>query len=179
MVERYGERHRAYHNLNHVLDCLDRAAAVRSRLVAPGPVELALWYHDAIYDPYRSDNEERSAALAVEESTELAFPQPVIDAVASLILATKHQGRPVDADCRYLVDIDLAILAAPEAAYDAYERAIRREYRWVPGPLYRSKRREVLRSFLERERIYATDWFAGRFEAAARANLAKAVSELA
>ena len=63
----YAEPHRAYHHLGHVLDCLELARGVRDRLESPVAVELALWYHDAIYDSRASDNEERSAAFAVAE----------------------------------------------------------------------------------------------------------------
>ena len=175
LVRRYGEPHRAYHNLHHVLACLEQAREIRDQFVAPGIAELALWYHDAIYDPHRADNEERSAALATERLSHLPG---IAAAVAPLILATKHNHAPTAGDEALVVDIDLSILGAPEPAFVAYDTAIRREYRWVPRPLYRRKRREILQSFLDRRQIFATETFALRLERQARANLTKAVAQL-
>lgn len=177
LLAKYAEPHRAYHNLSHVLDCLDRAASVRAQLGHPQCVELALWFHDVIYEPRAGDNEERSAAFASTALRASATPE-VLRHVEELILATRHPSRPIDADASYLVDIDLAILGAPVAAFDAYEAAIRREYRWVPAPLYRRKRKQVLQSFLDLDRIYLTEHFGQRLEAQARANLPRSISKL-
>ncbi len=177
LLAKYAEPYRAYHNLSHVLDCLNHAASVRAQLEHPQCVELALWFHDVIYEPRAGDNEERSAAFAVEALTELVTPE-VLRHVEELILATRHPSRPTEADARYLVDIDLAILGAPPAAFDAYEAAIRREYRWVPAPLYRRKRKQVLQSFLDLDRIYLTEHFGRRLEEQARSNLQRSISKL-
>ncbi len=177
LLAKYAEPYRAYHNLSHVLDCLNHAASVRAQLEHPQCVELALWFHDVIYEPRAGDNEERSAAFAVEALTELVTPE-VLRHVEELILATRHPSRPSEADARYLVDIDLAILGAPPAAFDTYEAAIRREYRWVPAPLYRRKRKQVLQSFLDLDRIYLTEHFGRRLEEQSRANLQRSISKL-
>jgi predicted metal-dependent HD superfamily phosphohydrolase len=176
LAGRYAEPHRAYHDLRHVLACLQGAAAVRSLLAAPAAVELALWYHDVVYDTHRGDNEERSAAFAAEQLRDL--PAGVVESIGALISTTRHDSAPATADGRFVVDIDLSILGAPPAVFDAYETAIRREYRWVPAPLYRRKRREILQTFLDRDRIFATDHFAV-LEPAARANLARSIARLA
>lgn len=173
----YAERHRAYHNLKHVLDCLALAATVRSRLTEPAAVELALWYHDAVYNPRAGDNEQRSADLAAQHLGALVSPG-TLGRVRDLILVTKHDAVPVDGDSQYVVDIDLAILGSDPATFDAYEQNVRREYRWVPGPLFRSKRREILQSFVNRPRIYSTDYFAERLENSARSNLSRSIAEL-
>ncbi|EKF38376.1 hypothetical protein MOQ_001416 [Trypanosoma cruzi marinkellei] len=72
IVARYTEPQRHYHTMAHLeemLSCLARfqsEAPVAHRLPAEGTrrlvVELAILFHDAVYDPRRSDNEERSAA---------------------------------------------------------------------------------------------------------------------
>jgi len=175
LVAHYGERHRAYHDLRHVTGCLHEASAVRALLTAPALVELALWYHDVIYDPLRSDNEERSADFAVQELRLAPAPSETIRA---LILATRHDSVPPTPDAALVTDIDLSILGAPPAAFDAYDAAIRKEYGWVPAPLYRRKRRDVLQSFLDRQRIFSTDYFAERLEQSARANLARCIAGL-
>lgn len=176
LLSRYRERHRAYHNLRHVLQCLDWAAAVRSELNIPSEVELALWYHDTIYEPRAADNEERSALLAATELSSL--PAATVASITALIMATKHQDSPAGHDAQFLVDIDLSILGSPAEAFAEYEAAIRREYRWVPGPLFRRKRREVLQGFLNRPRIFSTDHFHTLLEATARVNLARSVAQL-
>ena len=178
LLARYAEPHRAYHDLGHVLDCLGYAAEVRGRLEHPGCVELALWFHDAVYDPRAHDNEARSAELA---SRLLAggTPEEVLAHVRELVLATRHPSRPAAPDARSVGDVDLAILGAPPAAFEAYERAIREEYRWVPEPTYRRERARVLRSLLELQPLYLTEPFAARFEQAARENLRAALARLA
>ena len=177
LLARHAEPHRAYHDLRHVLDCLLLAAEARPALGHPACVELALWFHDAVYDPRAGDNEARSAALAERLLADLA-PAEVVEHAGTLILATKHPSRPAAPDARSVVDIDLSILGASPEAFAAYERAIRREYEWVPAPIYRRERGRVLRSLLELEPLYLTAPFARRFETQARANLAGALARL-
>src|SRR5689334_5356320 len=60
----YREPHRHYHNLSHIADMLDVIDRLHALTPNPHIVRLAVWYHDAIYDPRDKYNEERSAALA-------------------------------------------------------------------------------------------------------------------
>jgi predicted metal-dependent HD superfamily phosphohydrolase len=169
LVARYAEPRRRYHTLEHIRHCLREFDPAMAR--DPDSVELAIWYHDAVYDPRRSDNEERSAALLLAE-----FPEA--RRAADLVLVTKHH-RPADPDAELLVDIDLAILGQRPERFDRYERRIREEYDWVPESVFREKRAALLRAFLRRRRIYRTPSFRSRYEAAARANLARSLASLA
>lgn len=175
----YATPPRAYHNFRHVLDVLGHCDAV-----ADGPgwrqpreVQLAALYHDAVYQAGRSDNEARSAQLAAQAMARW-MPQARIDVarVVQLIeLTARHgglAGDEVDAEAALFLDCDMAILAASPAAFDAYDRGIAREYRGVvPGWIFRRKRRQFLKALLARERIYLSDFFHARLDAAARANL--------
>ena len=175
LLAAYGEPHRKYHTLQHLHECLGLLAPAAGAAVRPCEVEVALWFHDAIYDVRRSDNEERSADWASAAAAAAGVAPAVVERLRSLVLVTKHTGSPGSDDERLLLDIDLAILGAPEERFAEYERQIRAEYAWVPQALFDEKRAAILRSFLERERIYQTPLFHSRFEAAARANLARAV----
>ena len=96
----------------------------------------------------------------------------------ALIMATCHAALPDSDDARLLVDIDLSILGADPERFDEYEVQVRQEYSWVPGVLFRRKRREILQGFLARPRLYETDWFEQRLEAQARSNLQRSVRRL-
>ena len=133
-------------------------------------MELALWFHDAIYDTRRSDNEQRSADWAKSSVGNAR--------IHALVMATRHQAVPQDIDAQVLVDVDLWILGAPQKRFDEYETQVRAEYAWVPGLIYRRKRRAVLESFLARPTLYNTERFTERYEKQARANLARAVARL-
>jgi predicted metal-dependent HD superfamily phosphohydrolase len=137
-------------------------------------VLLALWFHDAVYAPRAADNEERSAELV----RALALPGAVTGRAAALVLATKHASPPDDPEAKLTVDIDLAILGQSEVRFDRYEEQVRKEYGWVPGFLFRSKRAAILESFLKRPTIYGTDVFQAKYEAAARANLERSLRRL-
>lgn len=180
---RYGEPHRAYHTLEHVRACLAHFDAVRALLRQPARVELAIWFHDAIYDPRAADNEERSAQWAYEALRAAGAGEEAAQQVAALIRLTQHgaepgDGRPDGNDASLLLDIDLAILGADPAAFDAYEAQIRREYSWVPWPEFCRKRAAVLRTFTQRPAIYRTDYFRRRFEESARQNLRRSLEKL-
>jgi predicted metal-dependent HD superfamily phosphohydrolase len=171
---RYREPWRHYHALAHVADCLAWVAV----LCGPGndrPVlELAVWFHDAVYDPRRRDNEARSAVLVREQLGGIGVPVRTLDRVAALIAYTAgHVAPDTDADAAVLLDADLAILGAAPAAYDAYAAAIRREYAHVPADPYRKGRLAVLQTFLNRPRIYRTPYCQNALEAAARRNVTR------
>jgi len=171
----YREPHRHYHSLQHLGECLTAFDQARALARKPEEVELALWFHDAIYDVKRSDNEARSADWAREALMEAEVDAAAADRVHALIMATRHDAVPQDADAQLLVDVDLAILGATPDRFAEYEDQIRREYAFVPGWLFRHKRREILRGFLERPRLYSTPHFHDRLEARARENLVRAI----
>lgn len=178
LLAAYGENHRHYHTADHVTACLRHLDSARECAQKPCEVELALWFHDAIYKPLASNNELKSANWAKKFLEQNKVLPTTNTRVYDLILATLHNAPARTADQALLVDIDLSILGAPSACYDDFEAAIRAEYRWVPLFLYRKKRREVLQGFLARKRIYTNDQFFDSLEAQARANLRRALEYL-
>jgi len=177
LVARYSEPHRHYHNLEHVAACLawlDRCANLSQH---PENVSLAIWFHDAIYDPRATDNEQRSAQLARSHLRGLGVPAAATDRIATHILATQHHDA-VLGDTRLVVDIDLTILGAPPSAFAKFEQRIRREYVHVPNAAFIVGRRAVLQEFLRRPVIYHTPEIRESLEVAARSNLEQRIAEL-
>jgi predicted metal-dependent HD superfamily phosphohydrolase len=183
LVSAYTAPGRYYHELRHIEALLRLADACAGAIMDRDAVEAAIWFHDAVYDARRSDNEERSAALAVARLTG-ATDEGRIARIAAMIRATAGHAMPdfADAaagrDCALFLDMDLAILGSPAADFDAYEAAVRREYDWVTEPQWKLGRRAVLAQFLARPAIYATAHFHASHEAAARCNLARAIGRL-
>jgi len=172
------EKQRAYHTIEHLERGLALLAEFRQLAAKPAELDLAYYFHDAVYDPKRSDNEAKSAEMA-RRALLAAGASPALAArVAELVLATRHDAQPPDADAALLVDVDLAILGAGREDYDRYEQAVLSEYSFVPRFLFRRKRREILAAFLARPAIYLTPALRDRFEAAARENLARAIADL-
>jgi predicted metal-dependent HD superfamily phosphohydrolase len=174
----YAEKHRAYHTSRHIDECLSLLDEFNHLAVHAAEVECALWFHDAIYEPMSSSNEERSADLASDFGRRMGVSADSMARIRSHILATRHVGLPADGDARLVVDIDLAILGSEPNRYAEFERDVRKEYRWVPGIIYRSKRAEILRSFLDRPRIYHWEAVHERLEAQARSNVSQAIRTL-
>lgn len=178
LLRAYTATERAYHNLTHLADCLHWLNRVREFTERQDEIELALWFHDAVYNAQRADNEAESAAWAQRWLHESRAPKAQIERVTSLVLVTDHRRAVCSEDERWIVDIDLAILGSAAEVYARYEQAIRQEYGWVEVNVYRSKRSEVLRTFLNRDRIYVTDYFHQRLDGQARQNLLWAVRHL-
>lgn len=193
---RYRGPGRFYHTWEHVADCLAELDGEPGLCDRPPAVELALWFHDAVYDPRASDNEARSAALLREAAERLGIGDDLSDEAAVLVLATAHGAGPgkahgagpgnapdaqsvSDRDTAVMRDVDLAILGAPPVRFEAYEAAVRREYGFLADPEWRAGRSRVLRGFLDRPRLYLTDAFRDRLEGRARRNLAASLGRLA
>jgi len=175
LVAAYSAPNRHYHNLGHIEDCLAALASVDGLSAADQDVlTQAIWWHDVVYDPTRSDNEELSAQLA-----EQAVSASIRQEVGRLIRLTRtHQVAPDDRLGSILISIDLSILGAPIDRYDAYAAAIRKEFAHVPDEAYRSGRRDVLRRFTSRAVIYPYADFAKRHDHQARDNLAREIASL-
>jgi predicted metal-dependent HD superfamily phosphohydrolase len=174
----YAEPGRAYHTAEHICDCLAELDLARDVAEYPDEVEAALWFHDAVYLPGASDNEKQSAELARTALSTGGVPQEPSNRIAALVLATRHVTPPSAPDEQLICDIDLAVLGRGPAVFDEFERQIRREYAWVPEPVYRTSRTEILAGFLRRRAIYQTDQFRHRYEATARANLERLIEKL-
>jgi predicted metal-dependent HD superfamily phosphohydrolase len=171
LLAAYSEAHRKYHTLQHLSECVVALESVWAAVPHPAEVEMALWFHDSIYDTKRSDNEARSAAWANKTLSSVGASAESLEAVENLILVTKHDALPRTSDEKVLVDIDLSILGASEQRFAEFESQVREEYSFVPGFLFRMKRRAILRTFLEREHIYSTPHFYESLETSARRNL--------
>lgn len=169
---------RYYHDTGHLLACLNALDSVRARLDNPAACELAMWFHDAIYWPRRQDNEAQSAAWALRFLAQAGQSAALGERVSRLVMETAHAVLPSPGDAQWVVDIDLGILGQSEAVYARFEADVRKEYRWVPWPDYQAGRSRVLQAFLDRPRIYATDWFQERLEGPARANLRRALEQI-
>jgi predicted metal-dependent HD superfamily phosphohydrolase len=176
-----GDRH--YHDLRHIKTFL-ALADEHAREISDGEaIEAAIWFHDAVYDTRKADNEGRSAELATEllgavaANERLEFIAGMIRASANHCVPVSMQGPAAD-DCALFLDMDLAILGSPAEEFAAYERAVRREYDWVPEKEWLAGRSQVLRNFLARPFIYASPQFRRSHEAAARLNLRRSLSSL-
>lgn len=178
LLDAYSQKHRHYHTAAHIAHCLDELAPCRELAEHPDDVELALWFHDAVYDSYAKDNEQKSADWAARFLREKRAGNEQIDRVHGLVMATVHEAPADGSDAQLLVDIDLSILGADETTYRQFEQDVRREYKWVPGPLFRRTRRKILQSFLDRQSIYSTAAFRNRLEEPARRNLVAAIKTL-
>ncbi|PVY37932.1 HD domain-containing protein [Pontibacter virosus] len=167
----YTARDRHYHNLEHIAYMLELADRYRESTKSFDLLLFAIFYHDIIYKPTRSDNEAQSASIAVERLHRLAIPESDTLLIKEMILATKaHQLHEHDL-INLLLDLDLAILGADQARYDRYSEGVRKEYSIYPDLIYKPGRRKVLQHFLGQPYIYKTPAFQEAFEERAKANL--------
>jgi predicted metal-dependent HD superfamily phosphohydrolase len=178
LVAAYSEPHRQYHTLQHLRACLAHLAAAASLAQHPAEFALALWFHDAVYDPRCADNEERSAEWAWRSMLAAGCGEEAAQRVQSLVLATRGHEASGDPDAQLLLDIDLAILGAAPARFDEYEQQIRAEYAHVAETQFRAGRAQVLSAFLGRPRIYLTAAFHDALEHRARANIGRSLEAL-
>lgn len=173
LIKRYDEPHRHYHNQQHLSDCFKFFDDIRKELENPLITEMAIWFHDCIYNTQCRDNESRSAAVAMAFLLEAKLVDITKDVTDFIEATTDHQLRKTRYrnDLAFFLDIDLAILGSDSVSYETYEQQIRAEYQWVPEAQYRQARKSVLEQFLQRKPLYYTDHFFEQFETRARQNI--------
>ena len=185
LANHYSEPHRKYHSLTHIEDCLQQLDNY-DRVYPLAPynkqlLEMALYFHDVIYEPKASDNEEQSCRFFNEmcnQQTKTEVSQNEWqNSVSCLIMATKHHDGS-DLLAAITVDIDLSILGRGIDEFEQYNSAIRSEYAWVSIKDYKIGRIKVLESFLNRHGIFQNDYFKNLYEAQARSNIKNAIEAL-
>jgi predicted metal-dependent HD superfamily phosphohydrolase len=179
LLGRYAEPHRRYHDLAHLDDVLRNIDVLAEHAGDVHVVRIAAWFHDAVYDPTASDNEERSAVLAQTTLSELRVEDSIAAEVARLVRGTAdHAPEPGDLDAAVLCDADLAILASGPERYQVYVEAVRAEYAHVDDRAFASGRAAVLRGLLARDPMFSTPTGRDLWEAAARANVRSELARL-
>lgn len=176
LLARWSESHRRHHNVAHLHELLDaiQTLADDGLRFDREAVELAAWFHDAIYEVGRDDNEDRSAELA----RELLASSPFREEVARLILSTKTHKVPADdINGAVLSDADLSVLGANSARYQRYAAAVREEYRTIPDAVFKPARARLLTDLLEGT-IFLTAPGRDRWEAQARRNVTAEITAL-
>jgi predicted metal-dependent HD superfamily phosphohydrolase len=178
LVGCWSEKQRHYHTLQHLRECFEYFDSARSEMNKPAEVAIALWFHDAFYDPTRDDNEKRSADWARDAAVEAGVPQATAQRLLQMVMATvDHMPQP-DIDMQLLVDIDLSILGADTARFDESDVQVRREFAHVPEADWRVGRRRKLQGFLDRPRLFGTERFHSMLEVRARENIGRSLERL-
>ncbi|WP_405760472.1 hypothetical protein OG234_19425 [Streptomyces sp. NBC_01420] len=172
LLGRWAEPQRKYHTTAHLAAVLDRIDTLAGHAANADAVRLAAWFHDAVYRPDRSENEERSAVLAERALPEAGVSEAVTGEVARLVrLTVTHDPAAGDTNGEVLCDADLAILAAPPKEYAEYAAQVREEYGFVPEEAFREGRAAVLRQLLGLPRLFRTPYGTAEWEPKARQNL--------
>ncbi|ANP55785.1 putative metal-dependent HD superfamily phosphohydrolase [Streptomyces griseochromogenes] len=173
LLARWQEPQRHYHTLTHLTAVLDHIDVLAEYAADPDVVRLAAWFHDAVYLPDRSENEERSAHLAERALPEAGVPPEKTAEVARLVrLTITHAPADDDRNGQVLCDADLAILAAPPSAYATYTAEVREEYHFIPNDTFREGRSAILHQLLDLPCLFRTPYGREHWEATARYNLA-------
>ena len=173
LLGRWSEPHRAYHDLAHLDEVLHRIDLLAGEADQPDLVRLAAWFHDAVYDPQASDNEERSAEVATVALADLGLAPDVVDEVARLVrLTATHVVATGDRDGAVLCDADLAVLASDPLRYQSYVEGVRREYAHLDDQTFARGRSDVLHRLLDRPQLFTTSYGRREWEQRARANVA-------
>lgn len=175
LAEHYSEPGRHYHTLQHIHECLLRLDQVKDLPVDSDAVELALWFHDAVYDPTADDNELRSAFL-FDRRLGIHLPTQRADNVHAMIMATVHDGDAGDGDARYVVDIDLLGFAAPWPDFLRDTELLRRECRHRTDVQFQLDTLGFFEKLLMRPSIYLTEHFRTNNEIQARQNIADCIA---
>ena len=183
IAARYSEPQRAYHTLEHIEQLFIQFESIQHVLSEPHIIALAVYYHDVIYDPTRSDNELRSAEYAVEALRPYLRDEQCQHIYALIMMTASHQiDTLIDSDkyndAAYLLDMDLSVLGTPWSTYQQYANAIRQEYAHVLDTQYRDGRTAVLKGLLAHPRLYLTDYYYELLENQARDNIKREIHSL-
>ncbi len=175
---KYSDKKRHYHTLQHLENLLNELIAVKSEIQNWETILFTLFYHDIIYNSLKSDNEQKSADYAEQKMQTLSVPIEIIRNCKKQILATQSHVFSIDNDTNLFTDADLSVLGYSHETYTEYYQNIRREYNIYPDLVYNPGRKKVLLHFLNMDKIYKTPYFYNKYELQARNNLAQEIKLL-
>ena len=165
----YSEKHRAYHNLNHLKEIFSYFDVYKDKLIHPDIVALSIFYHDIIYNIWSKDNEEKSADFMIDKLSDIVDASSLKEVYNQIIATKTHTA--TNNDTKWLLDFDLAILGQSADTYSKYTKQIRKEYKTVPSFIYKKGRKKVLLHFLNKPVIFATENFIKLYNKKAKENL--------
>lgn len=177
--KKYSANNRHYHNLTHLQNLISELELVKSKIESWNTILFSVFYHDIIYNPVKSDNEENSALFASKTLKTLSVSEEIIESCLEQILATKSHKTSLNQDTNFFTDANISILGKEWGVYELYAKNVRKEYSIFPDLIYKPGRKKVLNHFLEMERIFKTDQFFQRYENQAKSNLKKELDKLA
>jgi len=171
LIQAYDEPGRFYHTLHHIQCCLGLFEDAKHVAQHADALALAIWFHDAIYEPGANDNEQRSADWFIEQ-TDGVFEQSLRDRVYAHIMATLHAGDVFEnEDTRLMVDIDLASFGMPWPIFLRDSENVRKELPYLSDAEFYPKQCAFSRSLLDKERFFQSDYFYQHYESQARENI--------
>ena len=179
LSDKYSEASRRYHTPEHIDHCLNQFDAARSEIHDPDAVEMAIWFHDAIYeaDAVKGGNELASAQLFLHHANG-HFPNEFRDKVYRLVMVTTHSEVPQTNDERFMVDIDLSSFGLPWEQFSRDSANVRAEFPGVSDSVFSERQRCFLEGLLARESFCFTKFFRLRHEEAARANISRYLAKM-
>ncbi|MDZ7880313.1 MAG: hypothetical protein U5L45_21735 [Saprospiraceae bacterium] len=178
LLNDYTSEKRHYHDLSHINNLLTLLEENKFRVLDEDTLFFAIWFHDAIYNTWKDNNEAKSADYADEVLRQTDMHPSRMKKIVKYINATKTHTADGDHDLELFLDFDLSILGAESSIYDVYTRQIRVEFSMYPNFIYNRGRRKAMRQLIERPYIYQTDEFRRRLEAQARENIQRELDTL-
>lgn len=167
----YSDKKRHYHTLEHLENLLFQLSEIKTEINNWDSILFTLFYHDIIYNPLNSDNEEKSAGLAEKRMKQINVNNETLESCKLQIISTKSHFRSSDSDINYFLDADLSVLGQDWNTYSVYCKNVRKEYSIFPDFIYKSGRKKVLSHFLSMDRIFKTEYFYNKFESKAKENI--------
>jgi predicted metal-dependent HD superfamily phosphohydrolase len=173
ILDKYSENHRYYHTLEHIQDMVQKRLDIADLISDKTLTDLAIFFHDIIYDPKSKVNEEESANLfrSIFQATENGVDVPKI---CNFILQTKYHEvlDSTEEDLKLFIDMDMSILGSHPNDYRTYAMNIRREYSHMNDADFCSGRGRFLGEMLNEARfIFASDHYRIHLEEKAKANI--------
>ena len=173
----YATPGRYYHTPAHIAHCLQRKDEIAHLLEDPNAVELAIWFHDVIYDMGADDNEVRSAKFFVER-TAGKLPSSQAERVVRHIHATIYPSEPTDPDAQFVVDIDLSSFSLPWPQFLRDSVNVRRESTTSDPYEYAEKQQSFLEMLCTAQPFFRTDFYLERYEQQAQDNIRRILALL-
>ena len=180
LTRHYRDKSRGHHSLKHVEECIDWVRGdLKKEISRPVMMELAFYWHDAVYVATRHSNETESAALAIVDLSKTEIQIFEMAEVMTFILTYEGGLKPTTNDAKYFRDIDYWIIGSPRERYLSYMKGIEKEYLPFYSPEeYCSGRLKFLGTLRNQDRLFLTDYFEDNFRQAAIENIDFEISSL-